>query len=95
MVFWRRKGRLCTSQFFLVTSSLSLKLLNGMQRVKLSQVNIKVAGAYMGNNWVRKQLDSLQRLKSSRQCLLFRSHMWDLRIVWSRISVQVLFWGTC
>lgn len=82
------------SQFFLGTSSPSHKPLNEIQRVKLSQVNIKVVGAYVGNNWVRKQLDSLQRLKSCRQCLLFRSHMWDLRIVWSRISVQVLFWGT-
>ena len=89
------KERLCMSQFFLGTSSPSLKPLNGMQRVKLGQVKVKVMGAYMGNNWVRKQLVSLQRLKSCRQCLLFRSHMWDLRIVWSTISAQILFWGTC
>jgi len=57
MVFWRMKGGLCTSHFFLNTCP-SLKPLNGIQRVKLSQVNIKVMGAFMGNNWVRKQLDS-------------------------------------
>lgn len=95
MVFWRRKGRLCTSHFFLGTSFPSLKPLNGMQRVKLSQVNIKVMGAYMGNNWVRKELGSLQRRKSCRQCLFLGSHVWSLRIVWLRISAQVLFWGTC
>lgn len=95
MVFWRRKGRLYTSQFFLGTSSPSFKPLNGLQRVKLSQVNIKVMGACTGNNWVRKELGSLQTLKSCRQCLFFGSHVWGLRIVWLRISAQVLFWGTC